>query len=52
MLNAIRRLFGFHVHEWQDTQCVFMGPRHAHAQWCHECGDYRMVYGVKCDKKR
>lgn len=50
-MNWLRKLFGLHVHQWGPTECIHTGPRHAHAEWCRACGNYRMVYGVACYPK-
>lgn len=54
-MNLLRRLFGLHVHQWGEIECAFLetanASRHAHAQWCETCGDYKMVYHVTCYNK-
>ena len=50
-MNWLRKFFGLHVHEWGNIECIRMPTRHAHAQWCKTCGDYKMVYLVVCHQK-
>lgn len=60
MFERLRRLFRIHRHSWSDPECRIMNvtdeagavrsTRHAHVKWCDSCGDYTMVYGLKCPK--